>query len=74
MRSLKRLQSTHRLIGTVSHKPIDPGRPRLLISMDVKVYLLSPFSITAITDHPLTALQFLFDCVDRKQDRFYVAC
>jgi transposase len=36
-RSIKRLRSTHRDIGTVSAQPIAPGRPRLLTSMEVKV-------------------------------------
>ena len=42
-RSLKQLRSTHRRIFTVSCKPIDPGRPRtVLTSVDVNVCLLSP--------------------------------
>lgn len=38
VRSLKRLRSTHRLTGGVSRKPIAPGRPRDLTSMQ-KQYL-----------------------------------
>jgi transposase len=33
VRSLKRLRSTHRRTGEVSRKPIAPGRPRSLTSM-----------------------------------------
>ena len=36
-RSLKRLRSTYRANGVVSHKPIDTGRPRVLTAMEVKV-------------------------------------
>ena len=33
VRSLKRLRSTHRLTGAVSRRPLVPGRPRNLTSM-----------------------------------------
>jgi transposase len=33
VRSLKRLRSVHRRTGEVSRKPLDPGRPRTLTSM-----------------------------------------
>ena len=36
-RSVKRLRRTYRNTGAVSHKPVAPGRPRTLTSMEVKV-------------------------------------
>ena len=45
-RSVKRLRRTYRNTGTVTHKPVAPGRPRTLTSMEVKVrcaYYISHF-------------------------------
>ena len=36
-RSLKRLRSTYRAVGTVSRKVIDVGRPHVLMAQEVKV-------------------------------------